>query len=372
MILENTLDRDTRATKIIRALVSNGYKVDFLGWNRGHISSRSEKREAGSYNKETLFNYRAPAGYKILLYLPIWWVFVFKHLMTEEFDIVHAIHILSIPPALIAGFFKGKPVIYDILDTYEDSILMPKIVRNIIVIIDKIFMRLSSSVILADKNQIIEVGGIPNKNLLVIYDSPDTLTNINKKYIKNDAFTLFFAGSLNTSKALNLDKVISAIKDIKDIKLIFAGYGDLVDEVLRCSKEMPDKISFIGEINRSEVLERSLCADLLFVLRDPIIPVNKYICGSKILEAMWCGKPILVNKGTSTADIVIEENCGLVIDAKDVKQIENAIIKLKDDPILCSKLGKNAADSYQNKYSWDIMKKRLLDHYYILCNTFIL
>ena len=82
-----------------------------------------------------------------------------------------------------------------------------------------------------------------------------------------------------------------------------------------------------------------------------------------MLEAMWCSKPILVNGGTSTSEIVIKENCGLGVDAKDVRQIENAIIKLRDDPDLCLQLGNNAREAYVHRYSWDIMKGRLLKLY---------
>lgn len=363
IILAHTLDRQTRATKIIRALASYGYQVNFLGWNRGINCSRSEKKEAGEFNKEILLNLKAPWGCNIILYLPLWWCFVFYHLMVDDWDIAHGIQILSIPPIILAGIFRRKPVIYDILDTYEDTILMPRILRNIIVEIDKVFMRLASGIILADNAQINEIGGIPNSNVVTIYDSPDILSKINVTYERNAIFTLFFAGLLFTGKALNLDKLFSAINNIDNVKVVIAGYGDLVDEINAWSNRMPDKIIFIGEISRSEVLERSMKADLLFILRDSIIPVNKYICGSKMLEAMWCSKPILVNGGTSTSEIVIEENCGLVVDAKDVRQIENAIIKLRDDPDLCLQLGNNAREAYVHRYSWDIMKGRLLKLY---------
>lgn len=363
IILAHTLDRQTRATKIIRALASNGYKVDFLGWDRGINCSRSEKKEAGEFNREILLNLKGPWGWKVILYLPLWWCFVFYHLMIDDWDIAHGIQVLSIPPIILAGILRQKPVVYDILDTYEDSISIPKILRDILVEIDKVFMRLSSGVILADKAQIGELGGIPNSNLVVVYDSPDILSKIDASYEKNTIFTLFFAGLLFTGKALNLDKIFRAVENIDNVRIVIAGYGDLVEEIISWSNKIPNKIVFIGEISRSEVLKWSSNADLLFILRDPIIPVNRYICGSKILEAMWCGKPILVNCGTSTSDIVIEENCGLVVDAKDVTQIETAILRLRDDPYLCLKLAYNARDAYQRRYSWEIMKYRLLKLY---------
>lgn len=369
IIRANLLDRETRATKIIKSLTNHGYLVTFLCWDRGITANRTEKNEAGDFHNEVRLKFKAPWGSKVLLYLPIWWSFVFYKLMTTDWDIAHAIQIMSSPPAVIAGKLRRKPVIYDMLDTYEDTIIMPRWIRNIFVGIDKIFMRLSSAVLLADEAQIEEVGGIPNSNVRIIYDSPENYENVYCSKSENNIFTLFFAGLLYSGKALNLDRIFSAIEDISDIKIVIAGYGDLVKLIHEWSLKMPGKIEFIGEINHSEVLSRSANADLLFVLRSSIIPVNKYICGSKILEAMMCGTPIIANKGTSTSNIVLRENCGLVVDANEIEEIKDAIIKLKDSTEIRKKFGANARKAYEERYCWEIMEQRLIDLYRKLTST---
>ncbi|TFH47246.1 MAG: glycosyltransferase [ANME-2 cluster archaeon] len=363
VILANLLDRDTRATKVIKTLSNNGYKATLLCWNRGFRVSKSEHQEGGDFHREIQLKFKAPWGSMILFFLPIWWSFIFFWLMATKWDIVHAIQIISLPPAVIAGRIKGKPIIYDMLDTYEDTVLLPRTIRNICVKIDKLFMWLANGVILADEAQIEEVAGIPNSKVVVIYDSPDTISKINHSTQKNEIFTLFFAGLLFSGKALNLDKIFSAIESIECVKIVIAGYGDLVKEIKDWSYKLPDKIEFIGEIDHADVLEKSIEANLLFILRDSIIPVNKYICGSKVLEAMMCGKPILVNKGTSTANIVNKENCGLVVDAHNIEELKTAIINLRDNPGLCHELGANARKAYDEIYSWKIMERKLLALY---------
>ena len=78
---------------------------------------------------------------------------------------------------------------------------------------------------------------------------------------------------------------------------------------------------------------------------------------------MICGKPLIVNKDSSTARIVKEVNCGIVIDGENIEEIRNAIIKLKNNPELCNTLGNNGRIAYENKYSWEIMSKNLLNLY---------
>jgi glycosyltransferase involved in cell wall biosynthesis len=162
---------------------------------------------------------------------------------------------------------------------------------------------------------------------------------------------------------LNLDKVVSAISGIDDVRLIIAGYGDQVEEVETWSRVMPDKIQFIGKISPDDALKRSIAADLLFELRDPIVPQYKYICGSKFLRAMSCGKAVLVNRDTSAAIKVYENNCGLVVDANNIEEIKEAIIKLRDNLELCNELGANARTAYEERYSWEIMEQRLVALY---------
>lgn len=363
LIYENTLARDTRITKIIKTLKENEYSVTFLGWNRGFDPKRSEISEAGAFDGQVLLNLRAQWGAAVYLTLPIWWLFVFIKLMLIDWDIAHAVQITSAFPAVFAGKIKRKPVIYDMLDVYEDSISIPAKIRNVLLLIDKFIMKSATSIILADKEEEQEIGGIPNSNVIVIYDSPSTIERIDAKYKPNSEFTLFFAGLLIRKKALNLDKIVKAIESIDGVKIVIAGYGDLVDEIEEWGRLMPEKLEFIGEISHAEVLERSIKADALFILRDPIVRVNKYICGSKVLEAMMCGRPIIVNKGTSTSKIVLEERSGIVVDAHNIDEIRNAIITLKEDRDLCNRLGDNGRHAYEMRYSWSIMERHLLKLY---------
>jgi len=360
IIRGSSLDRETRATKIIKTLTENNYDVHLLWWDRGLTVQRSERGEVGTRFSETVFKFKAPWGPKSLIVLAFWWVFIFFNLLMKDWDIVHTIQIISLPPAAVAGKIKRKPVIYDMLDTYEDSISLPRIIRNFCVAVDKLFMRCVDAVVLADEEQVQEVNGIPNDNVEVIYDSPDTIVEICRKNTHNEVFTLFFAGSLHSGKYLNFDKIFEALKSLDDVKVIIAGYGDLVPDIENAEKIMPDKVEYIGEISHADVLQRSTDADLLFMLRDTVLPVNKYICGSKILEAMMVGTPIIVNDGSSTAKIVRKTNCGLVVDAHNVEEIVGAINNLKENPAMCTQFGINGRNAYGTTYSWNIMGNRLL------------
>lgn len=364
IIRANSLDRENRATKIIKTLTNGGFSVTFIGWDRGFEVPRSERSQAGKSYDEIYLRFNAPWGKTSVFFLPIWWAFVLYKLMTIEWDAAHAIQVISIPPVVIAGRIRRKKVVYDLLDTYEDSMIMPRILRDILVSIDKIFMRMADHIVLADEEQIEELNGIPNSNITAIYDSPPEVVKNIPSNSKEEVFTLFFAGLLYSGKMLNLDKIFEAIKDIEDVKLVIAGHGDLVDIIQEYSKKMPGKIDFIGEILHQEVLQRSFNADALFMIRDSTLPVNKYICGSKVLEAMMCGKAIIVSQGTSTAKKVLKADCGLVVDPHNISEIKDALLLLQKNNDLCIKLGINGRNAYDQVYGWHIMETNLISIYH--------
>ena len=363
LIASNTIEYDYRMPKEIEAMKQGGYAVTLLSWDRDCKTTHYEQRKSvGNYYDEIRVKLKAPWSVKVLPFLPIWWSIEFFWLMRTKWDMVHAINFHTIIPALIAGKFKRKPVIYEIMDSYEDAMVLPNSIRYLLILVDKVFMRLASAVIIADEAQVEEFDGIPNSKVIPVYDSPPDFSK--ESNVKaNNVFTLFYAGVLYKIRKLNLDKVVSAISGIDDVKLIIAGYGDQVEEVETWSRAMPDKIQFIGKIFPDEALKRSIAADLLFELRDPVIPQYKYICGSKFLRAMSCGKAVLVSKDTSAAIKVYKDNCGLVVDANNIEEIKGAIIKLRDNPELCNELGANARKAYEKRYSWEIMEKRLLALY---------
>jgi len=90
---------------------------------------------------------------------------------------------------------------------------------------------------------------------------------------------------------------------------------------------------------------------------------NKIATANKQFEAMVCGRPIICTKGTRSGEITRNEDCGLVVDYTK-EALSEAIIKLRDSPGLCEKLGRNALKAAINKYNWEIEEKKLIGKVY--------
>lgn len=62
-----------------------------------------------------------------------------------------------------------------------------------------------------------------------------------------------------------------------------------------------------------------------------------------------CGKPIMVNKDSSAATKVVKDECGVVVDAHNVSEVKEAILKLKNRKDTC-----NARDKREKSLSTEI------------------
>jgi glycosyltransferase involved in cell wall biosynthesis len=362
LIKSNLLDSDPRLAKEIDILIESGYKVNLLCWDRNCKNIQSGIEKELNYTEIKLV-LRAPFGKAILIFLPIWWCFEFFNILKSEVDLIHAINFDGILIAILTSKIKRIPLIYELYDIYEDNILLPGILRNLCIAIDKIFMFLSDAVILVDKARIKELNGVPNKNIYIIYNSPPDInvhTNTNEK---KDNLTIFYAGAISEDRSIA--EIVQAVMSLDGVELILAGLGDyaLIERLSLISNKKPNKIKLLGKIPYKDVLKLSMSSDVLFTFYDPIIRLHRFASSNKLFEAMMCGKPIIVNDCTSMADIVRQENCGLVVPYGDVSAIREAILKLKNDQILREELGRNGRRAYKEKYNWSFMEKRLVDLY---------
>ena len=159
-----------------------------------------------------------------------------------------------------------------------------------------------------------------------------------------------------------LDTLIKAVWGLVDVELIIAGFGELNNVFSKINK-WKNNIRFLGRVAYNDVLKLTASSDCIVALYDPRIPNNVFASPNKLFEAMMCAKPIIVNHGTNAASIVLKEKCGLVVSYGDYKDLRNAIMKLKADPLLKEELGKNGRHAYEQKYSWKLMEAKLLRIY---------
>lgn len=171
----------------------------------------------------------------------------------------------------------------------------------------------------AKKNELLRYNIVPKDKISVFPNAIDrevfysrSKEEMRKKYgfYQND-FIVGYTGRFNESKGVM--RLLEAIKDIKDIKLVLIGGGELNPE--------SDRIVFKGQLPHDEVPMMLSACDIF------VLPTKNEGCCNAIVEAMGCGLPIISSDKDFNYDILSADN-SILVDPDNIDEIQRAILKL--------------------------------------------
>lgn len=260
--------------------------------------------------------------------------------------------------------FKKVKLYYTIADFYADTIplVYPHILRRFLSNLERYLLEKADHIFLVDENRFNNIKGCKIKGLTYIYNTPaDTkISYKNEDKIENDSLNIFYAGLLDDQRGIKF--LIKAVIESNNVNLKIAGKGPLQSYVESISEKYPEKISYLGFISHAKVLDFSASADIIVAFYDPKVPINKIASPNKLFEALMLGKPIISNRGISIENVIYKENCGILIEYGNLKELKRSFNILRD-PQLRKELGKKGRSLYERKYSWKKMEKKLLNIY---------
>ena len=185
--------------------------------------------------------------------------------------------------------------------------------------------------------------------------------------IGNDEKLILFVGRLHEIKGLGL--LIEAFKDLihsktadleneSSIKLAIVGPDDgylskLEEKIMEYSLEK--NVIIAGPLYNEEKQEALVDCDLF------VMPSKYESFTTSGLEAMACGKPLVLTKNNHIHDWV-DGNVGLACD-DDEGSLREALEKMLFDNELALSYGENGKRLIEEKYNWDIINNQILEIY---------
>jgi glycosyltransferase involved in cell wall biosynthesis len=179
----------------------------------------------------------------------------------------------------------------------------------------------------------------------------------------SEEFTIGYLGSLIEGRGLLT--VIEACGELKDqgVRLVIGSFGPLEKEVEKHAARWPN-ITFRKWVPSYEMmLEEESHFDLFFHITDPTNVSQKWVSPNKLFEAMAYGKPIIVGKDTLAAQRVEAFDNGVAVTYGAKKELQETILRFKDDPELARAMGQRGQEEFQRNWRPEFMEKRLLDAY---------
>lgn len=175
--------------------------------------------------------------------------------------------------------------------------------------------------------------------------------------INEDDFVFAFAGKHVRFKRPHL--LIEAAGQLKargsNVKLLYAGSGELTEQLRQRAAELGVSVCFTGFLNQSEMWRAYVPADA-FVLPS----TNGETWGLVTNEAMLFGLPVIVCKEVGCAeDLVIEGETGYTFDG-DAVELADAMLKLCNNPERARAMGQAGRERVIKHFSMPVATGGLL------------
>lgn len=370
MLLSNPFDTDPRVYNIARALLKE-YKVTVFAWDRKGGYPSIETID-GIQVIRTSLKSTYGKGIKQLLAFMLFQIKALVFLLKNNFDIAHPNDFDTLIPAFVAAKIKRKKIVYDCHEDYP-AMMKDRNLNFIAFVIDKIqsfiIKRLDLILVVSPLfEKAFEEKGAKNikrifncKNIDDYFVGEEEIKQLRGDLGIENKFVFLYIGALTVNR--NLKELLDIFERISDPNavLVMGGLGVLKEEVENKAASSKN-IKFIGKISPDKIPLYSKAADVIVAVYSKKSLNNVRSIPNKIFEAIAAGKPIIGSNAGPLGHIIEETGCGLAINADDVEELKNAILRLISDKKFYDKLSSNAIEA-QKIYNWERTSKILIESY---------
>ena len=167
--------------------------------------------------------------------------------------------------------------------------------------------------------------------------------------------------------ANGLDAVLDMAAVLKarsrdDIKIVFVGEGKMKKALMeRAQNEKLDNCIFLGHMPKKELNDVMSRADVgLMVLAN--VPAFYYgTSPNKFFDYIASGLPIVNNYPGWLADLIKENNCGLVVEPEKPEQFADAVVQLAEHPELRRECGINGRALAEREFARDLLGAQFVE-----------
>jgi len=370
MFVSNAFVSDPRVYGEAKSLIQAGYEVAVIAWDRDRKSAPREDWDGIQVVRLTTRllpkRYRFGSALWVGFNLILWQRQAYRQalILNKEghFDVIHC-HDLD--TLAVGTRLKRKlrlPLVYDAHEIYGYMMTrtFPRWIANMFLWLERRRIEKVDRIINVCEPQRRYFDSITDKPISIIMNCKP-LQGLEYQPPDNEKFTLLYIGSLHKGRAVPM--LVQAAKELPGVRCLIGGVGQpgyvqaLKEECSRISN-----VAFLGRVPFDEVIPMTKKVDCVFLMVNPEDLNNRMGLGNKQFEAMVCGRPIICTRGTYSGEVTEQEEVGLAVEYNE-QALKEAIIKLRDNPGLRERLGRNALKAAIAKYNWQKQEAKLIELY---------
>ena len=176
-----------------------------------------------------------------------------------------------------------------------------------------------------------------------------------------DKLIIGFAGGFAASGTIDvLVKAAAKLKEKKDLHVVLVGKGPEIFKYEQIIKENGlDNVTILPPVSKSLIPAIDSHFDICF-LGGVHSPLHKYgTSPNKLTDYMLCGKPI-VHAVDEPGSAVERESCGIRVEAENVNEVANAILKLSSMTAEERNIMGERGRKYAETLKWSILADRFI------------
>lgn len=247
-------------------------------------------------------------------------------------------------PALITGFFRRAPFVFEIQDMWPETLTATEMVSNraMIEFVGKLALHVykkaaAITVISPGFKKNLENKGVPAEKIRIFYNwayegnfpaaEPDQ--NLAEELGLAGRFNILYAGNMGPAQGLhNVIEAASKLADLKDLQFVFLGSGVDREKLEKTAREAGLKnILFLPRIpmERMPELYALVEAVMVHLIDDPLFKIT---IPGKTQSCLLSGRPVIVSVNGDAADLVLKAGAGYAVPAMDSNALAGAVRKL--------------------------------------------
>lgn len=293
----------------------------------------------------------------------------------KDFDIYHIQDPELLPMGVVLESIVDKPVIYDVHENYELSILsrewipsrLQAPISSVFNAIEQPLSKQLSGVIAASKDIAQRFEDHSNVEVVTNYPPKEWAAKSPDRE-PTDKSQVVYVGSITEVRGVPaMIEAVSQLTDDYDIQFVLAGeYGnDEIQSKVDAYLEQYDWLEFQGWISMQEVMALLKESNVGGVCIHPDEQNLRYGAyrSNKLFQYMSAAIPVVGPNMGNWNEIVETNSCGILVDTTDPDQIATAIESLVNDPSEAEKMGENGREAIVEEYNWENQKEKLLNFY---------
>lgn len=368
LLRSNPVLPDPPVEKTADFLLSEGYKVTILAWDRSVNKPVEESVVDLTHGQAMVFRafYKGEfsGGFrKNLNSLIKFQIFLYTWLRKnrDNYDVIHAYDFDTALVASLISRMYNKKFVYAILDYYVASHnLSGSFIGRVIKKLEDHTIGIADVTLICTEKRKEQIKDANPKSIEIIHNTPVEIKEYaNSKSVcksNSDRMKIVYVGIFGNGRLLK--ELAHAIKCRKDCELHIGGFGAGMESYFEELSEEIDNIFYYGRLKYHDTLRLESECDVMTAIYDPVIPNHKYAAPNKFYESLMLGKPIIMVENTGFDDIIKNESIGELIQYSE-ESLENALSELIRKRKEWPSMSKNAKRLYNDVYSWNIMQQRL-------------